>query len=553
MKKKFVWAAAILTGLVFVLFLGLSLFVKTYLKSDTLKSIIIPRVEDATERKLSIGEIRVSLFRGIVVKGIILKEHDGSKDFIKADEFVLNYQLWPLLRKQLVISRVELISPTILVRREKDGRFNFSDLTEKTSGTTKAPSTPEPEKGKGLPLSISADRIDIKNARVEFTDSEKNIPDIVANADAGLKLSLGTDMKEMKASGLLNLKNMQITMNGIQTNTSGKIEANNEGVSIKLTTLAGKESIKIEGNVKDYLKSPDITLNISAKELTLDKLIPSGSGKKADRQIVKGKQVVSEKIEKGRGRQKAKIRAGGEIRVETAHYKGHTIKDFRTNYRYSSGVMVIEPIMMHLSGGEGVKTEGTLKADLQFSHDEKDADTMSAIKKSLTGKGLLDLNKCEVRSSKLMDAMALVTGISELRSPRFDKSQFHFTIKNQKLSLEGTLNSSQLNLNPAGTIGFDERIDVITDLKISPELASRLSTARITGYMKDEKGWSTIPLKITGTVDKPSVNLNTAAMGKVIERGVRGEIEKQLLKEPSDKKEKQPSKPQDLLKGIFGR
>jgi len=59
-------------------------------------------------------------------------------------------------------------------------------------------------------------------------------------------------MKEMKASGFLNLKDMQITMNGIQTNTSGKIEASNEGATIKLTTLAGKESIKIEGNVKDY-------------------------------------------------------------------------------------------------------------------------------------------------------------------------------------------------------------------------------------------------------------------------------------------------------------
>lgn len=552
MKKKLVWVAGIFIGLVFVLFLGLSILVKTYLKSDTLKSLIIPKVEQATGRKLGINEIRVSLFKGIVVKGIILKERDGSRDFLKADEFVLDYQLWPLIRKQLVISRVELVSPTILVRREKDGTYNFSDLTEKTSGTTKAPSTPEPEKEKGLPLSISADRIDIKNARVEFTDTEKTIPDIVANADAGLKLSLGTDMKEMKASGFLNLKDMQITMNGIQTNTSGKIEANNEGAAIRLTTLVGKESIKIEGNVKDYLKSPDITLNISAKELTLDRLMPPGSAKKADKEAGKGKRAVSEKTEKGSGERATNVKAGGEIKVDTAHYKGNTIKDFRMNYRYSNGVMVIDPLQMHLAGGEGVKTEGTLKGNLQFNPNEKGADTATAIKKTLTGKGVLDLNKCEVRSSKVMDAMALITGLPELKSPSFDKSQFHFTINNQKLSLDGTLNSSQLNLNPSGTIGFDERVDVITDLKISPALSSKLPTARVTGYMKDEKGWTSIPLKITGTVDKPSVNLNSAAMGKVIERGIKGEIEKQLMKEPSSK-EKQPSKPQDLLKGIFGK
>jgi len=95
MKKKLVWAAAIFIGLVCVLLLGLSILVKTYLKSDALKSLIIPKVEKATGRKLSIGEIHVSLFKGIVVKGIILKERDGSRDFLKADEFVLDYRLWP--------------------------------------------------------------------------------------------------------------------------------------------------------------------------------------------------------------------------------------------------------------------------------------------------------------------------------------------------------------------------------------------------------------------------------------------------------------------------
>jgi len=114
-----------------------------------LKSLIIPRVEEATGRKLGINEIRVSLFRESC-QGIILKEHDGSKDFIKADEFVLDYQLWPLLRKQLVINRVELVSPTILVRREKDGTYNFSDLTEKTSERPRHLQRPNLRKEKGF-------------------------------------------------------------------------------------------------------------------------------------------------------------------------------------------------------------------------------------------------------------------------------------------------------------------------------------------------------------------------------------------------------------------
>jgi hypothetical protein len=53
--------------------------------------------------------------------------------FLKVGRFVLSYRLLPLLKKQLVISKIEIVSPSISIKKEKEGKYNFSDITEKRS------------------------------------------------------------------------------------------------------------------------------------------------------------------------------------------------------------------------------------------------------------------------------------------------------------------------------------------------------------------------------------------------------------------------------------
>jgi len=40
-------------------------------------------------------------FKGIVAKGLSVKERDGQKDFLKIGRFVLSYRLLPLLKKTI--------------------------------------------------------------------------------------------------------------------------------------------------------------------------------------------------------------------------------------------------------------------------------------------------------------------------------------------------------------------------------------------------------------------------------------------------------------------
>jgi hypothetical protein len=45
--------------------------------------MILPQAEAVTGRKVNLDEIHVSLFKGIVAKGLSVKERDGQKDFLK--------------------------------------------------------------------------------------------------------------------------------------------------------------------------------------------------------------------------------------------------------------------------------------------------------------------------------------------------------------------------------------------------------------------------------------------------------------------------------------
>ena len=146
MKKKLLIAAGVVVGLIVVVLTGLTLYVKSYLQSDKLKALIIPKVEEATGRKVDIEAINVSIFSGISVLGIHIKEKNGARDFAAIREFVLNYDLMPLLSKKLVISSIRVADPVLSVQRDESGRFSYEDIMETFKVRQKDEKGPEQKK-----------------------------------------------------------------------------------------------------------------------------------------------------------------------------------------------------------------------------------------------------------------------------------------------------------------------------------------------------------------------------------------------------------------------
>ena len=542
--RKLLKVAAIVMGILVLLVIALSIFVKSYLSSDRLKPIILPKAEAMTGRKVQLDEINVSLFSGIVAKGLSVKERDGQKDFLKIGKFVLSYRLLPLLQKQLVISKIEIVSPSVSIRKEKGVNYNFSDIMERPSQEPRKPSAAEQ---KSLPVSVVADRLQIRNASVAFVDQEKDLPDVSIALDAEFKGGLEKDGTPRLDSGLISLKEMGVKLKDREIKVSGKVEMDARTIRANLQTVIGKDSIHLSVTAKDYRSAPDVVANIQAKTLDLQQLMGLSGEKKAQE---RSPQKTEKKGEPSRSGMTEKLKASGQITVDQATYQDYVIKDLRIPYQYAKGILKIDPLQLQFSGEGSFTAEGSVNGKLQCEGEDA-----STIQKTLKGTAVAKLGKGAIKQSQIFDAIALLTGISFLKNPGFDQGLFNFDVKDQRVFLDGWINSSLFKMSPKGVVDFEKRLDLSTELKLAPSLTGnlkgRLASIKL---LDDEQGWKVIPLRIKGTTDHPSVTLDEEALGRQLGRGLTRELQRRLL-EPKSEKSGKPSekkKGKDILRDLLG-
>src|SRR4030043_176702 len=253
--KKLLKVAGIVVGILVLLIIGLSIFVKSYLSSDRLKPLILPKAEAMTGRKVLLDDISVSLFTGIMAKGVSVKERDGQKDFLKVGRFVLSYRLLPLLRKQLVISKIEIGSPSISIKKERGGRYNFSDIMEDRSKGPKEAQEPQKPSGpgqQGLPVSVVADRFYIQNANLTFVDEAKELPDVSMTLDAEFKGALEKDGTPRMDFGRIFLKEIKAKLKDVEVKVSGKIDMDAKTLRANIQTMIGKDTIELSATANNY-------------------------------------------------------------------------------------------------------------------------------------------------------------------------------------------------------------------------------------------------------------------------------------------------------------
>ncbi len=544
--KKLLKVAGIVVGILVLLIIGLSIFVKSYLSSDLLKPIILPKAEAMTGRKVHLDEIDVSLFKGIVAKGLSVKERDGKRDFVKVGRFILSYRLLPLLKKQLVISKIEISSPSISIKKERGGRYNFSDITESRSKGPKEPQKPSGAEQQALPVSIVADRFYIRNASLTFVDEEKGLPDISIALDAEFKGALEKDGTPRMDFGLVSFKEIKAKLKDMEVKVSGKIEMDAKTIRANLQTMIGKDTIELSATAKDYRSAPDIVANLHAKTLDLQRLMGLSGEKKGQEDRPQQKE---KKAKSSEGGMEQKLKASGQITVDKATYQDYTVKDLRMQYKYAKGEMRIDPLGLQFSGEGSFTAEGSLNGNLQFATEDA-----SRIQKSLRGTAAAKLGKGAIKQSQIFDAIAFLTGNPSLKNPGFDEGLFDFDVKDGRVFLNGWIRSSLFKVSPKGVVDFEKRLDIPTELKLAPSLTGslkgRLAALKL---LEDEQGWKVIPLKIKGTTEKPSVNLDEEALGKQLGRGLAKEIERRLF-EPKQKESDKPSKKKkskDILKELL--
>ncbi len=277
MKKLFLICGIIFTVIVIVFVV----LIKVYITPERVKELVITTAEESLNRKVNIGAIEVSLFKGIGIKEFVLKEADGKSDFISCEDFILKYKLIALLSRQVIIEELKMEAPVISIFRDANGTYNFETIGAKDREEVIEEKARDTEKG--LPISLLVNRIAINRARFTLKDATRELPDIKSSADVNLNMESG-DGEKIFTQGSLDIR-----FDEININTPPEKKIRDVTTSLKFALHIGMESgtisidtadlmfqdipVSLTGEVNKFNTSPELNVAISVPAVDGAKLI----------------------------------------------------------------------------------------------------------------------------------------------------------------------------------------------------------------------------------------------------------------------------------------
>src|SRR5438132_5642614 len=202
----------VIAGLVVLLVLAVAIFAATF-NPNRYKGEIERLVKERTGRTLQLrGDLQVAVWPslGANVNGVALSERDPAQEFLSLEAAHASVALLPLLHGSVIVDGIRVSGLKASVVKQKDGRFNFSDLMEqpapaqqdKQAGKSQPAEKKATERqqagGKGVAFDIGAVQVD--RSALTYVDQASG----QELALAELKLSTGRIAE--RADGKLELK-----------------------------------------------------------------------------------------------------------------------------------------------------------------------------------------------------------------------------------------------------------------------------------------------------------------------------------------------------------
>ncbi|MFW6210851.1 MAG: AsmA family protein [bacterium] len=258
---------------------------------EKVKDIVTEQAGKITGRRIAVGELKFNIFKGIELHNVAIGEnpqYGHDRAFIKDELVVLKYNLFALFAKKLVIHDFSLVEPRILIIKEKDGKFNFSDIIENLQKTgkkeKKQPGKEQKKrKNKETALDLIITSISVKNGEVRYVDrSKKNVQDVkMEKFNFKMEDVVLSAVKPIgaKADCIINYKKHTIPVS-LKTGISADLRKKQAEINIKPLMIGETETTGIV-EIKDL---KNITGNFITKINSNDivKLMDEESRKKTD-------------------------------------------------------------------------------------------------------------------------------------------------------------------------------------------------------------------------------------------------------------------------------
>jgi AsmA protein len=273
-KKGLKILVGIVAGII-ILFLLVSLVVKIVFTKEKLLSLLVPKIEQALNRKIQIDDVSVSIFGGLGVDVVGMKVLNPSgftqEELFKFDQLLVRVKFWPLFRKRIEVKKLVLKSPLINLEKNTEGISNFADLLKSGKG--------------GFFLPVAFDQMEIRDGQIFYLDNKDKKRIVLHKFEERAKLSLDEKMENARATGTISIDQIELDLPkykgklpSLTFSLEHDLSFNVPGDSLNINLLKigiAKVSMDIKGKVEKLSTTPIMNLSISSNEIPLEDVLAS--------------------------------------------------------------------------------------------------------------------------------------------------------------------------------------------------------------------------------------------------------------------------------------
>lgn len=485
MSRLLLIGLGLIVGVALLILIGVNM----YVQSRGTQARIQQELSQRLGTTLRIQRISVTPWAGLKLTGITIPQSQPgvSSDFLKAKSFRLRIRFSSLFGGQLIIKEISLINPEVVWAQNSDGKWRLPSMPIEP-----APVVPEKPASSDVPAAASPAAEQKVVAPEPPAKAAPPPPVQVENKSAPFT----PEVQRVNVIGarfrFLDERLQSVsTFEDVDFRSSFRTANDLRGnITIAKTSLRDRFFLQ-------QLESP---LRYDSNELDFSQITArAGEGQ------ISGRFTIQPQAEDS---------------------------PFTVSIKFKE--VQADKIITEAGGQLGTVT-GKLEGHLDASGKTADPD-------ALQGSGEIILHDGQVRQYSLLVALGQLLQIQELQQLRLDQAQVKYHINPGVVTIdELVFRSENIRLSATGTVSFDGKLQLESQLAVNEKLRSQLFRAIRENFKPiDDPGYTAVNFQVSGTVGRPKTNLMDKLIGRDLKdlssviTGLMGGGKTEKKKKPAD-------------------
>jgi hypothetical protein len=446
--------------------------VNLYVQSQGTQAKIQHELSQRLGTALEIRGMSVTPWGGLELSGIIIPQTSPvtPSHFLEARTFRLRVRFPSLFSRRLVIKEVSLVNPNVVWAQDAEGKWKLPGTREKDTPPVSVNPLPKIAES-------SAESEPVEPAPKVFgvtaTPGQLSSPPLLTVDKSPLRqpsLAVAPEVQRV------NIKNGNFSF----LDRTGGMLASFTGVDFRSSL---RSALAIRGNAK--------VAKISLRDRFFLEQLHSPLRYEPD-------VLELSKISAHAG--------SGEINGYFAMQPEAEDSPFTTRVTFRN--VMADQIVTDAGGSKGM-VQGELEGSFQASGKTADPD-------ALVGKGEIFLRDGRVQQYSLLVLLGQILQIEELKELHLEQARVKYHVNPGLITIdELILHSANIRLSASGTVAFDGKLKLDSQLAINEKIRGQLFKAIRQNFQPiSEAGYFALDFQVGGSVDRPSTNLIDRLVGR---------------------------------------